>query len=117
MIEDEFDGCVGSGELVPFVLNDGCDVSLKYIFYLLRSIYLSKQIEYSLSGCSRMRISTTEMRNLLIPLPKNKIEEKKITRLIENKINLAILALAEYKSNLKKSINTYEEELNKLIIE
>ena len=113
LIDEKFDGCVGSGELVPFALRNDCSVSLKYIFLVLRSVYGHKQIEYSLSGCSRMRISKLEMNNLLIPLPKNKNEESEIIKKINNVLNKSKEELQNYENKKQEMYKILEKEIEK----
>ena len=74
IVPKEYDGSVGSSELVPLSL-EATDVSLKYLWAVLRSDYILKQWEYELTGSSRMRIGSTELKQTIIPIPDKKIQE------------------------------------------
>ena len=74
IVPKEYDGAVGSSELVPLLL-ESTDVSLKYLWAVLRSDYILKQWEYELTGSSRMRIGSTELNQTIIPIPDKKIQE------------------------------------------
>ena len=68
IVPDEYDGIVGSSELVPLTL-DSDDVTPKYLWAILRSDYTTKQWEYSLTGSSRMRVDNTSLEQTIIPMP------------------------------------------------
>lgn len=105
LIDEQYDGFIGSGELIPYILKNDVDVSMKYIFYLLRSPLLSKQIEYSLSGSSRMRINDNLIKNLLIPYIDNRIE-----KIIVNEVSKLIdKAKTEYSQYLKMKEDIFNE--------
>ena len=106
LINEKYDSFLGSGELVPFELREESPVSLEYLFYVLRSPYLSKQIEYSLSGCSRMRVSADEMKILLIPLPKDEKQEKEVIKSVRE---LRIKAILEKKQYILKKKEVYDK--------
>lgn len=74
IVNKESDGCVGSSELMPFTL-DCTDVSLEYLWAVLRSEYVLKQWEYSLTGSSRMRIGTSELNQTIVPIPDKNIQD------------------------------------------
>lgn len=111
LVDEKFDGCVGSGELVPFKLRENSPVSVEYIFYMLRSIYCSKQIEYSLSGCSRMRVPEKEMGNLLIPLPKDKAQENKVVQEIGKLLKDAVEELKNYQNKKQEMYKIFEKKI------
>ncbi len=115
LIDKKHDGFVGSGELVGFELKDDCPVTLSYIFYLLRSPYLTKQIEYSLSGCSRMRVSKKDMKHLLIPLPNNESEEELIITKVEELIKMAKDSYNLYVEENKNAKEEYDNLLSKFL--
>lgn len=115
VIEKEFDGCVGSGELVSFKLKNDSPVSIDYILFLIRSVLVSKQIEYSLSGSSRMRISKTGMQNLLIPIPKNDIEEKEFVKSINKYIGKAEREYQNYLEKKKNMFNVIKKHIGGII--
>lgn len=115
VIEEKYDGFLGSGELVAFSLQEESPVSLEYIFYLLRSPYLSKQIEYSLSGCSRMRLASKGMKNLAIPLPENETEEKKIIQKVRELRVKAIFEKKQYELKKLEVFNKFKDLLEKYL--
>lgn len=78
IVPEKYDGSVGSSELVPLSL-ESTDVSLKYLWAVLRSDYVLKQWEYELTGSSRMRIGSTELKQTIIPIPDKKIQEDIVT--------------------------------------
>jgi len=75
IVPREYDGAVGSSELVPLLL-ESADVSLEYLWAVLRSDYVLKQWEYELTGSSRMRIGSTELKQTIIPVPDKKIQDE-----------------------------------------
>ena len=75
IVPNEYDGTTGSSELIPLSL-DSTDVSLKYLWAVLRSQYVLKQWEYTLTGSSRMRIGSTELRQTIIPIPDKEIQDE-----------------------------------------
>ena len=75
IVNSEFDGCVGSSELIPLVL-DSSEVSAEYLWAILRSDYVLKQWEYELTGSSRMRIGPNEINNTIIPIPDPKLQKE-----------------------------------------
>lgn len=85
IVTDEFDGCVGSSEFIPFVLNSD-KVLLEYIWLVLRSEYVLKQWGYELTGSSRMRIGPNEINNTIIPLPDLNIQAD-IVKSVKDNIN------------------------------
>ena len=80
IVPTEYDGAVGSSELVPLTL-ESTEVSLKYLWAVLRSQYVLKQWEYALVGSSRMRIGSTELRQTIIPVPDKDIQNKIVTEI------------------------------------
>jgi len=96
IVSEEFDGCVGSSELIPFSL-DSADVSLEYLWAVLRSEYVLKQWEYSLTGSSRMRIGTTELNETIVPIPNKNIQDE-IVEEIKHKISQSDEILKEAES-------------------
>lgn len=84
IVPNEYDGAVGSSELVPILL-ESADVSLKYLWAILRSDYVLKQWAYELTGSSRMRIGKTELKRTIIPIPSRRIQDK-ITTSIDKMI-------------------------------
>lgn len=115
LINEKYDNFLGSGELVPFELREKNSVSLEYLFYILRSPYLSKQMEYSLSGCSRMRVSKEEMKILLIPLPKDEIQEKEIVNSCKELRKKAILEKEKYNLKKKEVYDKFKDMLIKYL--
>jgi len=93
IVGNEFDGCVGSSELMPFALGS-TDVSLEYIWAVLRSEYVLKQWEYSLTGSSRMRIGSNELNQTIIPIP-DKRTQSEIVEEIKDKISASDEILQE----------------------
>ena len=81
----EYEGTAGSSELVPLSL-ESAEVSLKYLWAALRSQYVLKQWEYTLTGSSRMRIGATELKQTIIPIPDKKTQNE-ITANIEGLIS------------------------------
>jgi len=75
IVPHEYDGAVGSSELVPILL-ESADVSLKYLWAVLRSDYVLKQWAYELTGSSRMRIGSTELRQTIVPIPDRGTQDK-----------------------------------------
>ncbi len=75
IVGTEYDGCVGSSELVPLIINSN-KVSLDYLWIILRSDYVLKQWEYELTGSSRMRIGKNEINNTIIPIPSLNLQKE-----------------------------------------
>ena len=75
IITSEYDSVVASSELIPITLNTD-DISLDYLWAVLRSDYILKQWEYALTGSSRMRIGATELKQTLIPYVDHKIQSE-----------------------------------------
>ncbi len=115
LIDEKYDGFLGSGELVPFELREESPVSLEYLFYVLRSPYISKQIEYSLSGCSRMRISNEEMKILLIPLPKDEKQEKQVINSVRELRKNAIFEKEQYLLKKQGVYDKFKDLLKKYL--
>lgn len=82
IVNSEFDGCVGSSELVQLVLNSS-EVSTEYLWAILRSDYVLKQWEYELTGSSRMRIGQNEIKSTVILIPSPKLQKEIIEELKE----------------------------------
>ena len=75
IVPNAYDGAVGSSEFVPLVL-ESTDVSLEYLWAVLRSDYVLKQWAYALTGSSRMRIGATELKQTIIPIPDKMIQDE-----------------------------------------
>ena len=84
IVGSEFDGCVASSELLSFVL-DSSEITIDYLWVVLRSDYVLKQWEYELTGSSRMRIGPNEIKNTIIPIPDLKLQ-KEIVDNVKEKI-------------------------------
>lgn len=91
----DYAGCVGSSELVPLVINSD-EVTLDYLWAVLRSNYILRQWEYELSGSSRMRIGRSEIINTIVPVPDKDIQNK-IVKEVKDKMSRAQKALEESK--------------------
>lgn len=101
IVPKEFDGTTGSSELVPLSL-DSTEVSLKYLWAVLRSQYVLKQWEYTLTGSSRMRIGSTELEQTIIPIP-DKETQNEIVADIEELIAQSDKLLREAAELFKKA--------------
>jgi len=100
IVPREYDGNVGSSELVPILL-ESSDISLEYLWAVLRSNYVLRQWALELTGSSRMRIGSTELKQTIIPIPDKKIQEEiveEIKSLIEESDRL-----------LQKSLELFEK--------
>lgn len=75
VVLEEHDGTAGSSELVPLSL-ESTEISLKYLWAVMRSQYVLKQWEYTLTGSSRMRIGSTELEQTIIPIPDKEIQDE-----------------------------------------
>lgn len=109
IVSSEFDGCVGSSELLPFVL-DSSDITLDYLWAVLRSDYVLKQWEYELTGSSRMRIGQNEIKNTVIPIPDLELQ-KEIVDDIKSKIAESDKEVQESKRLSEKAGNLFDELL------
>jgi len=107
VVPSEFDGCVGSSELLPFVL-DSSEITLDYLWAVLRSDYVLKQWEYELTGSSRMRIGPNEIKNTVIPIPDLELQ-KEIVDNIKSKIAESDKEIQESKRLLEKAGNLFDE--------
>ena len=83
IVSQENDGAVGSSEFFPLQL-DSTDVSISYLWAVLRSDYVLKQWKYKVTGSSRIRIGLTELKDTIIPIPDKKIQNE-IVKDIEKK--------------------------------
>jgi len=101
IVSDEYDGCVGSSELIPIVLNSK-EISLEYLWVVLRSDYILKQWEYQLTGSSRMRIGPNEIKNTIIPIPEKRVQGKIVKEVI-NKIKLIDITKKDAEELVKKA--------------
>jgi len=110
LVNQEYDGCVGSSELVPIVLASS-EIILDYLWIILRSDYILKQWEYELTGSSRMRIGWNEMRDTIIPIPDKKVQNN-IVEEVKQKIAMSDEAEKESEKLLKKA----KEEFLRLLI-
>ena len=116
LIDEEKEKFIGSGELIAFKLKENSEKNnLIYILNLLRSPYLSKQIEYTLTGCSRMRINQNEMLNLIIPYPKNEQMKDQIIKECEELRNKAIYEKKQYENKKKEVKIEFKKILNKYL--
>ena len=84
IVPHEYDGAVGSSEFFSLAL-DSVDISLKYLWAILRSDYVLKQWKYKVSGSSRMRIGLEELEDTIIPIPDKNMQDE-IVKDIEEKI-------------------------------
>lgn len=109
MIDNEFDGCVGSSELVPIRLKSD-EVTLSYLWAVMRSDIVLKQWAYSLTGSSRMRIGKQEINETLIPIP-DKDKQEKIVETINNLFEEA----QELQNKSKKEIALAKNEFINMI--
>jgi len=109
IVSKEYDGCVGSSELVPVVLNSS-EVSLEYLWAVLRSDYILKQWKYELTGSSRMRIGPNEIKNTIIPMP-----EKKIQQEIVGEINEKIIKSDVFKREADELLKQAKKEFLNLL--
>ena len=75
IVNEEYDGCVGSSELIPINLNSE-DFLLDYLWIILRSEYVLNQWKHELTGSSRMRIGWNEINNTIIPVVDKKIQRE-----------------------------------------
>ncbi|MDO9334573.1 MAG: restriction endonuclease subunit S [Dehalococcoidales bacterium] len=83
IVESGFDGCVGSSELMSFSLNT-TEVTKEYLWAALRSNYILKQWEYSLTGSSRMRIGRRELNETIIPIPDKNLQDEIVNEIKGN---------------------------------
>lgn len=109
IVQPEFDGCVGSSELLSFVL-DSSEITLDYLWAVLRSDYVLKQWEYELTGSSRMRIGPNEIKNTIIPIPDLKLQ-KEIVDDIKNKITESDREMQKSKKLLEEARNLFDKLL------
>lgn len=109
IVPSEFDGCVGSSELLPFVL-DSSEITLDYLWAVLRSKYVLKQWEYELTGSSRMRIGPNEIKNTIIPIPDLKLQ-KEIVDDIKDKIRKSENEMQKSKKLLEEARNLFDKLL------
>jgi len=75
IVDEDSEGFVASSELIPIRIKKE-NISLEYLWIILRSPYVLKQWEYSLTGSSRMRIGKTEIKKTIIPIPKKELMEE-----------------------------------------
>ena len=114
LIKEKYKDFLGSGELVAFELKEDKSLEdLNYIFHILRSPYLSKQIEYTLTGCSRMRINQNEMLELSIPYPENEKIKKEIIKECDELRSKAIFEKKQYGLKKKELNISFREVINK----
>jgi restriction endonuclease S subunit len=105
LVNQEYDGCVGSSELVSIVLTSS-EIILEYLWIILRSDYVLKQWGYELTGSSRMRIGWNEIRDTIIPIPEKKVQ-KTIVEEVKQKIAISDKAEKESEELLKKTKNEF----------
>lgn len=111
IVPSKFDGCVGSSELLSFVL-DSSEITLDYLWAVLRSDYVLKQWEYELTGSSRMRIGPNEIKKTIIPIPDLKLQ-KEIVDDIKDKINKSDAEMRESKRLLEEAQKLFNRLLFK----
>lgn len=109
IVPSEFDGCVGSSELLSFVL-DSPEITMDYLWAVLRSDYVLKQWEYELTGSSRMRIGPNEIKNTIIPIPDLKLQ-KEIVDDIKEKIRKSDNEMQESKRLLEEARKLFDQLL------
>lgn len=109
IVSSEFDGCVGSSELLSFVL-DSPEITIDYLWAVLRSDYVLKQWEYELTGSSRMRIGPNEIKNTIIPIPDLKLQ-KEIVDDIKEKIRKSDNEMQESKRLLEEARKLFDQLL------
>lgn len=107
----EFDGCVGSSELLPFELKSSV-VTLDYLWAVLRSGYVLKQWEFELTGSSRMRIGPNEINNTIIPVPDTEVQNEIVAE-IKDKIYKSDKLFVEVESLFGQA----KEKFEKLLVE
>jgi restriction endonuclease S subunit len=110
IVSKKYDGCVGSSELIPFVLSS-YEVSLEYLWAVLRSDFVLKQWEHELTGSSRMRIGPNEINNTIIPIPDKKTQDEIVAE-IQNKIAISDRTLEEADTLFSKA----KEQFVKLLV-
>ena len=103
IVNSEFDGCVGSSELIPLVL-DSSEVSAEYLWAILRSDYVLKQWEYELTGSSRMRIASNEINNTVIPIPDPTLQKEIVEELKDR--------IAKSDNELNEAMQLFNEARN-----
>ncbi|OGK35547.1 hypothetical protein A3F60_02435 [Candidatus Roizmanbacteria bacterium RIFCSPHIGHO2_12_FULL_39_8] len=103
IVNSEFDGCVGSSELIPLVL-DSSEVSAEYLWAILRSDYVLKQWEYELTGSSRMRIGSNEINNTVIPIPDPTLQKEIVEELKDR--------IAKSDNELNEAMQLFNEARN-----
>ncbi|MCY4042349.1 MAG: restriction endonuclease subunit S, partial [Candidatus Dadabacteria bacterium] len=101
IVSCQYDGAVGSSEFIPVILKS-TNVSLKYLWAVLRSDYVLRQWKYVLTGSSRMRIGLTELKRTIIPIPDREVQDE-ITSSIDKIIAESDKALEESDSLLNKA--------------
>lgn len=106
IVPRECDGAVGSSEFVTLML-ESAKVSTEYLWAVLRSDYVLKQWKYELTGSSRMRISSTELKRTIIPIPNRNIQEEIVADIQK--------MISESDSMLQKSSRLYEKARERFI--
>lgn len=101
IIDESIDGCVGSSELIPVVLKSS-EVTLEYLWAILRSRYVLGQWKHELTGASRMRINPKELDCTVVPIPERKVQDKIVQRLFDS-IKKCDEQLAQAKQLTEKS--------------
>ncbi|MDO8515442.1 MAG: restriction endonuclease subunit S [bacterium] len=109
IVDSKFDGCVGSSELIPLVL-DSDEVSIEYLWAILRSDYVLKQWEYELTGSSRMRIGPNEINNTVIPIPDQRVQ-KEIVEEIRDRVEKSDNELNEARQLFSEARNLFSSLL------
>ncbi|MCK4641333.1 MAG: restriction endonuclease subunit S [Candidatus Marinimicrobia bacterium] len=104
---------IGTTEFIPFDIRNKKKTMPEYIRYLLLSTeYLEKSI-FLMSGKEHPRITSIDILNIKIPLPKYSIQEQ-IVREIQQREVKSEKALEEVKRLRKKIDDLISEELSKI---
>ena len=105
IVNQEFDGVVGSSELIPIVL-DSDELSLQFLWVILRSKLVLNQWKYLLTGSSRMRIGWTELENTVILVPDKSIQNEIVDK-ISDIISRHDEKLDEAEAHIKNARNEF----------
>ncbi len=109
IIPNEYDGAVGSSEFIPLAL-DSADVTLEYLWSILRSDYVLMQWAYALTGSSRMRIGQKELDETIIPLPSPKIQSE-IVDAVNERVSAGRLALKKADQLQRSARKVFSEKV------
>lgn len=75
MVESTGDGCVCSSGF-SVIADTRKDVDKNYLFFVLRSIIGTKQLEQRMSGGSYPAITQTQLEKVVIPIPPKRLQKK-----------------------------------------